>query len=333
MQKKLKMKNFQKVNKSKNDSVNVLKKYRTTSLKGFQEILLKSLETYTKNKANILVTLQNLNRYQQLSHVQIENLKQIFTKISNFFKDLFPKASKTATLSAEDIQAYLMREKLAEQQELRLINGTRLFHEYILSKVSQEARNDIEKTNGIGFGIGVILSTIFVGITSFSDEVALCFFDLAGDVPSLGEQDRLLIGGPIVVTERTAAAVNVFAGEGPVVIEPSVIVDVDTNPEKILNHVSIGHETCSQMREINDKNTRNLSLIDQNLAQVMTYMSHPQFGTSTHQVDYYMGHRTSTVGKLHEFITKRAMLDHEIKNLVLEPILASSLEFSDGLSD
>ena len=281
-------------------------------LKGFQEILLKSLETYTKNKVNISVTLQNLNRYKQLSHVQIENLKQIFTKISNFFKDLFSKASKTATLSAADIQAHLMREKFAEQQQLRLINGTRLFHEYILFKVSQEDRNDIEKTNGIGFGIGVILSTIFVGITSFTDEVALCFFDLVSDVLSVREEDRLLIE-PIAVTERTAAAVTVFAGEGPVVIEPSVIVDVGTNPKKILNHISIGHETCSQMREINDENTKNLSLID--------------------QVDYYRAHRTSTVGKLREFITKRAILDYQIKNLVLEPILISSLEFSDGLSE
>ena len=102
MQKKSKIKNFQKVNKSKNASVNKLKKYRTISLKGFQEILLKSLEKYTKNKTNILVTLQNLNRYKQLSHAQIENLKQIFTKISTFFKDLFPKASKTATFPAAD---------------------------------------------------------------------------------------------------------------------------------------------------------------------------------------------------------------------------------------
>ena len=106
-----------------------------------------------------------------------------------------------------------------------------------------------------------------------------------------------------------------------------------TNPEKILNHVLIGDETCSQMREINDKNTRNLSLIDEGLAQVMTYISHPQFGTSTDQVDYYMAHGTSTVGKLREFIGKRAVLDCQIKNLVLEPILTSSLEFSDVLSE
>jgi len=106
---------MKKVNKRKNASFNKLKKYWTISLKGFQEILIKSLETYTKNKVNILITLQNLNRYKQLSHVQIENLKQIFTKISNFFKDLFSKASKTATLSAADIQAHLMREKLTRQ--------------------------------------------------------------------------------------------------------------------------------------------------------------------------------------------------------------------------
>lgn len=60
-------------------------------LKGFQEILLKSLETYTKNKVNISVTLQNLNRYKQLSHVQIENLKQIFKQLRNFTRNSFFK--------------------------------------------------------------------------------------------------------------------------------------------------------------------------------------------------------------------------------------------------
>jgi ribosomal protein S3 len=89
--KKLKMKKFQKINRSKNASFNKLKKYWTMDLKGFQEILLKSLETYTKNKVNISVTLQNLNRYKQLSHVQIENLKQIFKQLRNFTKNSFFK--------------------------------------------------------------------------------------------------------------------------------------------------------------------------------------------------------------------------------------------------
>ena len=45
----------------------------------------------TKNKVNISVTLQNLNRHQQLLHVQIKNLKLIFTKIPDLFEKLFPK--------------------------------------------------------------------------------------------------------------------------------------------------------------------------------------------------------------------------------------------------
>jgi RNA binding exosome subunit len=75
----------------KNSPLNKFKPYLAMDLKGFQEILLKSLETYTKNKINISVTLHNLNRYKQLSHAQIENLKQIFKQLRNFVKNSFFK--------------------------------------------------------------------------------------------------------------------------------------------------------------------------------------------------------------------------------------------------
>ena len=87
-------------------------------LKGFQEILLKSLETYTKNKVNISVTLQNLNRYKQLSHVQIENLKQIFKQLRNFTKNSFFKEAINILLvsiskrkSAKVLAEFIRREQ------------------------------------------------------------------------------------------------------------------------------------------------------------------------------------------------------------------------------
>lgn len=89
--KKLKIKNLQKMKNKKNSPLNKFKPYLAMDLKGFQEILLKSLETYTKNKINISVTLHNLNRYKQLSHAQIENLKQIFKQLRNFVKNSFFK--------------------------------------------------------------------------------------------------------------------------------------------------------------------------------------------------------------------------------------------------
>ena len=88
---KLKLKTFQKLKNKKNISFKKVKPYSTTSLKGFQEILLRSLETYTKNKINIFITLQNLNRYKQLSNSQIENLKQIFKQLRNFVRNSFFK--------------------------------------------------------------------------------------------------------------------------------------------------------------------------------------------------------------------------------------------------
>jgi len=46
---------------------------------------------YTKNKVNISVTLQSLNRYKQLSQTDIENLKTLFKQLRKFVKNSFFK--------------------------------------------------------------------------------------------------------------------------------------------------------------------------------------------------------------------------------------------------
>lgn len=85
------MKNLQKIKKNENIRCRKLKLNLKTDLKDFQEILLKSLKTYTKNKINISVTVHNLNRYKQLSKIQINNLKDIFKQLRSFVKNSFFK--------------------------------------------------------------------------------------------------------------------------------------------------------------------------------------------------------------------------------------------------
>ena len=88
---KLKTKRVQKIRNMKSLSFDKVEPYEIVSLKGFQEILLGSLITYTNNKTNVSVTLQNLNRYKQLSHVQIKNLKIIFRQLRKFVRNSFFK--------------------------------------------------------------------------------------------------------------------------------------------------------------------------------------------------------------------------------------------------
>ena len=88
---KICVKYLQKIKKTKNIKFKKLRPYLKTDLKGFQEILLKSLETYTNHKINIIVTLQNLNKYKQLSKVQIKDFKRIFKQLRNFVKNSFFK--------------------------------------------------------------------------------------------------------------------------------------------------------------------------------------------------------------------------------------------------
>ena len=85
------IKNDQKMIIKKNVSLDKFQPYSATSLKEFQAILIRSLEAYTKNKIRVSVTLQNLNRYKNLSRIQIEGLKQIFRQLRNFVRNSFFK--------------------------------------------------------------------------------------------------------------------------------------------------------------------------------------------------------------------------------------------------
>jgi len=89
--KKLEVKKIQKINSKKGSLYAQFNQHTTLDLKEFQEILLESLAEYTKNKVNISVTLQNLNRYKQLSQIEIENLKIIFKQMRKFVKNSFFK--------------------------------------------------------------------------------------------------------------------------------------------------------------------------------------------------------------------------------------------------
>lgn len=52
-----------------------LDKKQTILLKKFEDVLLGSLSLYTKEKTNIFIKLQNLNKYKQLSSSQIKDCK------------------------------------------------------------------------------------------------------------------------------------------------------------------------------------------------------------------------------------------------------------------
>ena len=88
---RLKVKNFQKIRNIKNVLFNESALSKTTTLRGLQEVLVESLAAYTKNKVNISLTLQGLNRSKQLSDSQIQNLKLVFKKLKKFVRNPFFK--------------------------------------------------------------------------------------------------------------------------------------------------------------------------------------------------------------------------------------------------
>lgn len=91
LKQKLQTKKLQKIKNKKNLLINKLNLYKTVNLKGFQEMLLESLATYTKNKINISLTLYNLNNHKRLKHAQIKNLKIIFKQLKKFVRNSFFK--------------------------------------------------------------------------------------------------------------------------------------------------------------------------------------------------------------------------------------------------
>jgi len=85
------IKKDQKVKNKKDLTINKRQSNKTVGLKGFQEIILESLLKYTKNKVDISVTLQNINRCKQLSDNQINNLKTVFKQLRKFVRNSFYK--------------------------------------------------------------------------------------------------------------------------------------------------------------------------------------------------------------------------------------------------
>jgi hypothetical protein len=79
----------------KNSKKNILNsKFLTKQevvLNEFQEILLESLAVYTKKTVNVIVTLQNLNSYKQLSQTQNKNFKTVFKQLRKFVRNSFFK--------------------------------------------------------------------------------------------------------------------------------------------------------------------------------------------------------------------------------------------------
>jgi len=85
------IKKNQKVLIKKNVFSMKLNKYSVINLKEFHQILMKSLKIYTKNRVSVSITLQNLNRFKNLSKIQMKGLKQIFKQLRNFVKNSFFK--------------------------------------------------------------------------------------------------------------------------------------------------------------------------------------------------------------------------------------------------
>ena len=117
----------QKVIIKKNILLDRVKSYSAVGLKKFQEILLKSLNAYTKNRICISITLQNLNRHKNFSYAQIKGLKQIFKQLRNFVKKSFFKEAinillviisrrKSAKVLAEFISEQFRRNQLKMDQ-------------------------------------------------------------------------------------------------------------------------------------------------------------------------------------------------------------------------
>lgn len=88
---RLKVKKLQKIKGKKGLTQHKSNPWLASSLKGFQEILIASLVKYTKNKVDVSVTLQNLNRHKQLPYNQLEGLKRIFKQLRKFVKNPFFK--------------------------------------------------------------------------------------------------------------------------------------------------------------------------------------------------------------------------------------------------
>jgi len=154
---KLKIKRAQKIRNKKYlpfDKLNL-----NVHLKEFQEIFLESLVLYTKNKLNISVTLQNLNRSKHLSGVQIENLKIIFKQLRKFVKKPFFKEAmnilfiniskrKSAKLLADFISNQLRLNQLKTDQ-MTISRKDNYFFGFLKQTILLFIKSDISCLTGV----------------------------------------------------------------------------------------------------------------------------------------------------------------------------------------
>lgn len=88
---KLKIKKIQKTKIKKGLLSTKSTSFLAVALTKFQDILLESLMKYTKNKIDVSLTLQNLNRNKQLPYTQIEGLKILFRQLRKYVRNSFFK--------------------------------------------------------------------------------------------------------------------------------------------------------------------------------------------------------------------------------------------------
>lgn len=148
---------FQKVKNKRNLSLKSFK--ANQSLKKFQEILIESLASYTKNKVKISVTLQNLNRYKRLSHAQIKNLIVIFKQLKKFVRNSFFKEAinilfvnvskrKSAKLMAEFISDQFRLNQLRTDQ-MAISRKDNYFLGFLKQTVMLLIKSEVSRLTGI----------------------------------------------------------------------------------------------------------------------------------------------------------------------------------------
>jgi hypothetical protein len=102
-----------------------LDKKQTILLKKFEDVLLGSLSLYTKEKTNIFIKLQNLNKFKHLSYNQIKNCKIVFKQLKKFTRNSFYKeAINTILISVSKRKsAKLLAEYISYQFRLNQIRS------------------------------------------------------------------------------------------------------------------------------------------------------------------------------------------------------------------
>jgi len=153
------MKKCQKIKNRKNFSFSDFKAAQAYSLKEFQDILIESLAAFTKNRVNISITLQNLNRCKQLSAAQVKNLIVVFKQLKKFVKNSFFKEAinilfvniskrKSAKLLAEFISDQFRINQLRTDQ-MAISRKDNYFLGFLKQTIMLLIKSDVSRLTGI----------------------------------------------------------------------------------------------------------------------------------------------------------------------------------------